>query len=132
MANAKAAKQVVFFMPNKVGLTAEICAALSGAKVNVSAMCGYEMDDRAVFMLMADDLTKTKKLLKKMGAEMHDEAVVLVEMPNKVGELEKISGAIAAAGVNIHYFYGSAGTGKVSTCIFKTADNKKAIKVINK
>lgn len=132
MASAKAAKQVVFFLPNKVGLTAEVAASLSSAKINVSAMCGYEMEDRAVFMLMADDLTKAKKLLKKIGAEMRDEAVVVVEMPNKVGELQKVTAAIAAAGVNIHYFYGSTGTGKASTCIFKTADNKKAIKVINK
>lgn len=132
MASAKAAKQVVFFMPNKVGLTAEICAALSTAKVNVSAMCGYEMEDRAVFMLMADDLTGAKKVLKKLGAEMKDDAVVVVEMPNKVGELAKVSAAIAAAGVNINFFYGTTGTGKSSTCIFKTGDNKKVIKILNK
>ncbi len=132
MAQAKAAKQVIFFMPNKVGLMAEVCSALSAAKINVTAMCGYEMEDRAIFMLMADDLTKAKKLLKKLGAEIKDEAVVVVEMPNKAGELSKASSAIAAAGVNIHYFYGTTGTGKTSACIFKTADNKKVIKVLNK
>ncbi|HSW62068.1 MAG TPA: ACT domain-containing protein [Dissulfurispiraceae bacterium] len=131
MASAKAAKQIIFFMPNKVGLMAEISAVLSAAKINVTAMCGYEREDLAVFMLMADDLTKAKKILKKLGAEIKDEAVVAVEMPNKVGQLDMVSKAIAAAGVNIHYFYGSTGAGKTSTCIFKTADNKKVIKVLN-
>ena len=55
-----------------------------------------------------------------------------MEIPNKVGELQKVAKKIADAGIDIYYMYGTVGTGKSSLCVFKTADDNKAIKVINK
>ena len=53
-------------------------------------------------------------------------------MPNKVGELQKVAKTIADAGINISYMYGTTSTGKTSTCLFNTSDNRKALKLINK
>lgn len=39
---------------------------------------------------------------------------------------------MAKAKVDIIYIYATAGSGKVSTCVFKSADDKKAIKVLSK
>jgi hypothetical protein len=58
--------------------------------------------------------------------------VVEVEMPNKPGELQKVAKKIAEAGIDIEYMYGTAGKGKTPTCVFKTPDDQKAIRVINK
>jgi len=51
-------------------------------------------------------------------------------MPNKAGELQKVAKRIADAGINIEYMYGTTSTGKTSTCIFKTADDKKVIRIV--
>ena len=61
-----------------------------------------------------------------------EEDVVSVEMPNRPGALQKVAEKIADAGIDIIYMYGTAGTGKSPVCVFKTVDDKKAIKVINK
>jgi hypothetical protein len=53
-------------------------------------------------------------------------------MPNKAGLLSEVSGAVADAGININYAYGTTVTGKSSTCVFQTSDDAKAVKVINK
>ncbi|GAB4406725.1 MAG: ACT domain-containing protein [Thermodesulfovibrionales bacterium] len=132
MAKAKKAKQINFSMPNRPGLLSEVTTAVAGAKVNISAVCAYEMGETAYFVMTTDNNAKAKKALAQLGVEARDEDVVSVEMPNRVGELQKVAKRIAEAGINIEYIYGTASAGRTSICILKTADNKKAIRVINK
>jgi len=132
MGKARTLKQLSFTMPNRVGLLSEITTAIAGAKVNINSMCASEKEDTAYFMLTTDSNTKTKKALAGLGVEITEEDVVAVEMPNRAGELQKVAKKIADAGININYMYGTTGVGKSATCIFKTADNKKVVKVINK
>ncbi|MEW6418262.1 MAG: ACT domain-containing protein [Nitrospirota bacterium] len=132
MAKAKKSKQLSLIMPNRVGLLSEVSTAIASAKVNINAICAYEMEDKAYFMLSTDSNAKAKKALGPLGVEIKEEDVVAVEMLNKVGELQKVAKKIAEAGINIIYMYGTVGSGKSSICVFKTSDDKKAIKVINK
>lgn len=132
MAKAKRIKQLSLTMPNRVGLLSEVSTAIAGAKVNINAICAYEMEDKAYFMLTTDSNTKAKKALGSLGVEIKEEDVIAVEMPNRVGELQKVAKKIADAGIDINYMYGTAGTGKSSICVFKTADDKKALRVISK
>jgi hypothetical protein len=132
MAKAKKSKQLSFTMPNRVGLLSEISTTIANAKVNINAICAYEMEDKAYFVLITDKNAKAKRALGPWGIEIKEEDVVAVEMPNRAGELLKVAKKVADAGINIKYMYGTAGAGKSSICVFKTADDKKAIKVINK
>ena len=132
MAKAKRVKQLSFTIPNKSGLLSEITTAVAGTKANINAICAYEQDKRAYFLLITDSNAKAKKLLDKLKIKTKEEDVIVVEMPNRVGELQKVSEKIADVGININYMYGTTGTGRSSVCVFKTSDNKKAISVINK
>jgi len=132
MAKAKKLKQLSFTMPNRAGLLSEVTVAVLGAKVNINTLCAYELENNAYFMLTVDSNAKAKKALAKLGIESKEEDVVAVEMPNRVGELEKVAKKIADAGININYIYGTTGTGKSSICVFKTSDNTKTIILINK
>lgn len=132
MAKARKIKQISFTLPNKVGLFSEISSAITKAKVNINAVCGYEMDNMAYFMLVTDGYPKTKKIISSMTSEFKEEEVIAVEMSNKPGALNGVAKRIADAGIDIYYMYGTAFGGRTSTCIFKTADDKKAIKLINK
>lgn len=132
MAKAKKVKQVTFTMPNRVGLLSEITQAVSGANVNILGIYAYEMAETAHFAMITDSVAKTKKALSSIGVDASEEEVVSVEMPNKVGELKKVAQKLGEAGINIEYVYGTASSGRSSICIFKTADNQKAVRVINK
>ncbi|MEW6161710.1 MAG: ACT domain-containing protein [Nitrospirota bacterium] len=132
MAKAKKSRQLSFTMPNRVGLLSEISTAIADAKVNINAVHAYEAEDKACFMLITDRNAKAKRALGPLGLEIKEEDIISVEMPNKPGELQKVAKKIADAGININYMYGTAGTGKSSICVFKTADDRKAIRVINK
>lgn len=132
MAKAKKAKQLSFTLPTRAGLLSDVTAAIAKARVNITAICAYEMAKNAYFMLTTDSTAKTRKCLGFLRIGIEEEDVVVVEMPNKAGELQKVAKRVADGGINIDYMYGTAAIGRSSTCVFKTSDDKKAIKVINK
>jgi hypothetical protein len=90
------------------------------------------MENTAYFMLTTDSNAKAKKALAPLGFGIEEKDVVEVEVPDKPGELQKVAKKVANAGIDIEYMYAAAGAGKTAICAFKTADDKKAIKVINK
>ena len=117
-----------------MGLTAKVAAAMAAENVNILAGTGYSASAfrrKATFTLIVDNLEKAERALERIGAdEIQDSMVLLVETENKVGALEKIAKAISNAGINIYYFYSTTSSGKTATCVFKTADDQKAIKVL--
>ncbi len=131
MAKASKVKQLSFSMPNKVGLLMEVTSALANAKINIEAVCAYEWENEASFMLITDKTPKTKNVISKMGVKVEVEDVISLEVPNKVGQLHNAAKKIAAAGIDIYYLYGSPAKGKM-TLIFKTENDKKALKALTK
>ncbi len=132
MAKATKERLLSFSMKDKPGLLSEITARLAKAKVNISAVCAYAWDDTAYFDMTTDGNARAKKALKDLKLEFEEEDVIAVEMPNRVGELDKVARAIADAGINIGYMYATASSGKTAKCLFSTSDNRKAMKLINK
>lgn len=131
MAKAVKSKQLIFSLPNKIGLLAEVTAALAAVKLNIEAICAYERG-YGYFMMVTDNNAKAKKVISKMGAKVHVEDVIALEVPNRFGQLEKISKQIADACIDIHFIYGSPGKGKTAILILKTGNDRKALKLINK
>ncbi len=132
MAKARKAKEMSFTMPNKAGLLSEVSRAIAEAGVNITAICAYAMGNTAYFMLTTASNVKAKKALVPLSVAVEERDVVEVELLNRPGELQKVAKRIANAGIDIEYMYATAGAGKSTTCIFKTADDKNTIKVINK
>jgi len=132
---AQTAKEITATFEDSMGLTAKVAAALATEDVNILAGTGYSASGtrrKATFTLIVDDLVKAERALEKIGAEeVQDSSVIMVEMANKVGALERISKIIADAGINIYYFYATTSSGKTATCVIKTADDKKTIKVLS-
>ena len=119
-------------MPNKVGLLSKITTAIAGTKVNIIAFCAYEMKKKAHFMLVTDNNAKTKKTLSKIGVDAEVDDVIMVEMSNRVGGLKKVADKIAASDIDINFMYVTVGSSRSAMGVFKTDDNRKAIRVINK
>jgi hypothetical protein len=130
MAKARKVKEISFTMSNKVGLLSEVTTAIAAAKVNVTAICAYAMENSATFMLTTDSNAKAKKALAPLAVTIEERDVVAVEVPNKSGELRRVAKKIADAGIDIEYMYATAGKGKTATCVFKTTDDNKTVKVI--
>ena len=132
MTKAKKVKQLQLMMSDQPGRLSEITAALAGAKVNISNICAYGMQQEATFMLTVDSNAKAKKALAPLGVEVKEYDVIIVEMPNKPGELQKVARKLGDAWINIIYMYGTSADARSGNCIFATSDDAQAIKLINK
>jgi hypothetical protein len=132
----KTGMEITAMYPDTVGLTAEVAAAVAGEGVNILAATGYSasgLREKATFTLVVDDYARAERALLRIGAnEIHESTVLLVETPNRVGALERIAKLIADAGINIFYFYATTSSGDTATTVMKTADDAKAIKVLQK
>jgi ACT domain-containing protein len=131
---AKTAMEIMATFVDSVGLTAKVAAALAAANVNILAGTGYSASgprQKAIFTLIVDDLKKAERALERIGAEeIQDSSVILVETENKVGALERIAKLISNAGIMIYYFYSTTSAGKMASCVIRTADDRKAIKIL--
>jgi hypothetical protein len=132
MAKAGKAKILSFSMDDRPGLLAEVTDALAAAKVNIAAVCAYSWDHTAYFDILADSVAKARSALRGLKIKPEESDAISIEMPNKVGELKKAAGALADAGINIDYMYGTASAGRSSVCILSTSDDRKALKILNK
>ncbi len=131
MANAMKIKQLSFSLPNRIGLLSELSSFLTAAKINIEAICAYCMGDEGYFMIVTDNNSKAKKVISQAGAEVKEEEVIAVEVPNKAGQLRQVAKQISDTGVDVRYVYGSPAKGKM-TLIFKTSDDKKALRALKK
>ena len=129
MTKAMKLKQLSFTLPDRIGLLSEVAAFITAAKINIEAICAYGMGEEGRFMIITDNNAKAKKVLSQMGAEVNSEDVIAVEVPNKIGQLQQTARKISDAGIDIAYVYGSPVKNKM-TLIFKTADDKKALKAL--
>lgn len=132
MAKAAKIKLLSFSMDDKPGLLAEITGALVSSKVNILSVCAYTVEGTAYVDVAADSNPAAKKALTKLGIKPEEDEAISVEMANKKGELDRIAKALAGAGINIDYVYGTTSTGRTSTCLFGTSDNRKALRVLGK
>jgi hypothetical protein len=130
MIKATKITQLSFSLPSRIGLLYEVSSLLTAANINIEGICAYAMGDQGYFMFITDNQTKAKKIIMHMGAEVTSEQVIMVLMPNKIGELQKTAKKISDAGIDISYIYGSPNKGKMAL-ILKTANDKKALKVLN-
>jgi len=128
MAKTSKGKEIILVIPNKVGTLARVSSVIAGAGVNINAILARGEKSKAYFHIVVDRLMKAMNVLKKANYKVTNEDVILLEMANKPGEMEKVADKIAGAGIDIKYVYGSVGGGK-SFCVLKTDNDKKAMKV---
>lgn len=130
MASARMATQLVCSTPSRIGLLADIAGALREKGVNISALSAYERDGEGKFLMITDDNAKATEALERFGIDVREKSVVIAEMSNEVGALERAAKAIAEAGVNIEYAYATAPSAGHATVVFKTDDDTKTFGIL--
>lgn len=129
MAAPRLVEQLIISAKDKPGLLADLTADIAEVKVNIEAICGYEKQGDAFFYVITRENARVKKALIPKGWQVKDGEVVVVDLENKPGALNKIAKKLAAQGINILFCYGSTGEDSVHPChfVFKTEDNQAAL-----
>ncbi len=123
--------QFSVFLVNKPGVLAQVTGALAKAKVNIIALTLMDSMEHGVFRLVCDDSSAARKVLGKAHDRWTETEVLVMELANKPGAFSAVAEKLANNHINISYAYSTSGArGGKTNCVFKVADMKKAIKVL--
>lgn len=132
--SAKIAKEVEITVVNKIGVLADISRIIADSGINIRALTGYALDNKAVILLVSDENVRVMDALKKEGYKaLKEKEVVLVELGNKVGALKGLTARLAENEIDIKRIYGSAcSEGCPALLVLSTRNNDKAVVAFKK
>lgn len=123
-------KQLYVSVKNQPGSLARVASVLGSGKVNIVAFLTGATGDEGFVKLVVDDVNKAKKSLDREGFACTEEAVLLMEVPNKPGALGEFAGKLAARNVNITSGYATTVAGTKKAClVLAVSDLDKAGRV---
>jgi len=125
--------QFSVFMVNKPGVLAQILGEFARAKINIVALTMMDSVEHGVMRVVFADNEKAKQVFAKLNMPYNETDVLCVTLDNKAGALASVAERLAKNHINIGYAYCTAGAkGGRTTGVFKIADVKKAMKVLQK
>ena len=93
-------------VPDRPGSLATMCEALGSAGVNVDGLMGYPAEVGEFNHVLVEDAVAARRALEGAGFEVSAErAVLVVDVPDRPGEIGRIARQLANAGVNIDLIY---------------------------
>jgi len=123
-------EELILTCDNKVGQLDELTSLLKGKNINLRGISAYIVDSRAVFRLITSDNAKAKEILKKIGS-LQTKEVVIVDIPDEVGQLNLIAKKLKDANIDLMHIYGTTSRPHESAIIvFASNDNNKALTII--
>src|SRR6266404_2028643 len=124
-------KQISVFLENKPGRLANVLLALAREKVNIAALSVMDSHEHNVLRFVADDLDRSRQVLKNLSTPFAESEVMLVELRNQPGELAHVCELLGAEHINIEYAYCSSGGRNGKTVgIFKVSNAAKASRIL--
>jgi len=116
---------------NKPGVLGHVTHPIAKAKVNIVALTLMDSSEHGVLRLVCDDAEKVRKVLAASHDHWAETEVLILKLKNQPGAVAAVAESLADAHINISYAYTSGGApGGRTTCVFKVADMKKAMKLL--
>lgn len=128
--NAYLLTELVAGLPARIGMLAEVSAALRDARVDIRAISAYQRDEEAKFLLVTNDADAAEEVLANLGSDVRRKTVLAVEVADQPGGLAEAAKRIADAGIELEYVFGTSAQealGPETTLVFKTSDDEKAV-----
>jgi hypothetical protein len=100
-----AVPQLSVFLENRPGHMKRILDALEVARINVLGFSASDTGDYGIARFILDEPEAALEVLRAEGCAVTLTEVLCVHLPNRPGELARVIGAIADAGINVQYSY---------------------------
>ena len=121
-------KQISIFLENKTGRLDEMTQVLADNSINMRAVSLAETDGFGIVRIIVDDPYAATTVLKDAGYINKLTSVVIVEVPNSPGGLNRVLKVFTDASINLEYIYAlSAGKQpEHAYMIFRVSNHKEA------
>jgi len=125
-------KQLAIFLDNRPGTLARVAATLAEAKVNIYAISTSDTVDHTVIRMVTSDYRKALHVFEEHGTLVVEDDVVMIEGPNRPGELARIASKLAEVKVNIEYCYSATPPdARKGLLVLRVSNAAKALKALN-
>ena len=124
-------KQFSVFLPNKVGILAEIVKLLHERNILVLALAVQDSADCAIVRIIVSDPEQAQELFELHDIPFSASNILVVELREGASELSKLLAALLMAEVNIHGSYGLLPRPRGNTALaLHVEDNDCAVAVL--
>jgi len=125
------AKELLIKTDNRAGALADLSGIIGSSGVNIRAISAWSAGSEAFFRLITSDNLKTKDVLRDNGYSYEENDVVIVELPDNVGELSSLAAKLKSKGIDLTHIYGTTSKpGYEAIVVFSSNDNDKVISII--
>jgi hypothetical protein len=123
--------QISIAMRNEVGGLCRLCGLLARAQVNIMGLSIEDCTDEGFVRLIVDEPKKATKTLDAAKVAHRTQEVLLLELENEPGALQRVSARLADAGINIQYAYGTADLhGRGGALVLRVSDLDRAAAIL--
>ena len=118
--------QLSIAIENAPGQLGRLCRALAQADVNIRGISVSDGTDVSTVRLVVSDVAAATKVLREAGVQCVSQDVLVLELEDKPGALERVASRLGEAGVNVHYIYGTGDSGHKGVMVLRVSDVDRA------
>jgi len=121
-------KEITFSIENKVGKMADLCEQLSRSGINIKSMVSASDSVTKIHIITSDEET-TKNILEKKKIKYSVDEILALRMPDRPGELAKITRKLANAKIPVDFLYliGKEGNDQIFALKLKRMNDAKIV-----
>ena len=124
------AKQLTVFIENRSGRLSEVLNVLKENNVNILSLSLADTTEFGLLRLIVDNAALGKEKLTENGFSSLLSDVSIIQIPHKVGSLQKLLKVIDDNGVNIEYMYGLSIESDEAYVVLKASDINKVDSIL--
>ena len=124
------AKQLTVFIENRSGRLSEVLNVLKENNVNILSLSLADTTEFGLLRLIVDNAALGKEKLTENGFSSLLSDVSIIQIPHKVGSLQKLLKVIDDNGVNIEYMYGLSIESDQAYVVLKASDINKVDSIL--
>lgn len=92
-------------LANRPGMLAELAHLLGQAGVNIEALAAFGYGEDGQVRLIVDNADLTRRTFRNAGISLEERDVITTILPDRPGELARMTKELAESGVNIDAMY---------------------------
>lgn len=124
-------EQIRIKLKNEPGELARVCDLLGKNGININSILGGGLNDEGFVNLITSDPRTTDKAFRKGGYEPSSKEILTVKLPDRPGELCKVTERLARARINVNWIYlltREKGEATLALDVDKLEEAKKVLK----
>ncbi len=126
-------KQISIFIENRKNALSELTNVLAEHNINIRAMNLADTSDFGIARLIVDNTEQVQAALERSAYIVKVTPVIIMEIPDESGSLNKILKILADNGRNVEYMYGFTGRKSNSAyMIIRCTDVPETERVLDK